>query len=396
VVFASPELCDQVCVCVRGTPCCLRFAALRKAALACEAAPVGAVLVAQAELVLDGRPRLVEFSLSRAEVDGSALVVAQPRTPNQGCFDALTGLATRGALLQRLTGALNRAERPLAVVMLDLDDFKAVNDTAGHLAGDRLLSLAAQRLLGAVRSGDFVARLGGDEFIVLLDDVRELAEVAAFVQRLMDAVGRPFVLGDQTFTVGCSVGAALSPSDGVTAEVLLAQADAAMYAAKRAGKNRFCGSPDLEQHGRNDPRAAATALRHSEPRLRLGVPSIDDAHDHLLALARGAADLALRHGGLAQHAWRDLLEELLDESRLHFEEEEAVMRKLGTPRFEAHQRAHQLYLTLVERCRTDPATSGASLVVLADELVDHIESWDSSMLEPRQPWTTTVSQHAGG
>jgi hemerythrin-like metal-binding protein len=229
-----------------------------------------------------------------------------------------------------------------------------------------------------------IARLGGDEFIVLLDDARDEGEVAAFARRLMAAVARPYTLGDQTFTVGCSVGAALSPSDGVTSEVLLEQADAAMYAAKRAGKNRFCAARDL-QHKLG--RQHAAALQHTEPRLRLGVPALDTAHDQLLWLARGAADLALLPGGLARRGWRDQVQALLVGAHRHFEEEEALMRTLGTPRFESHQRAHQLYLALVERCLTDAATSGAALVVLADELVDHIEAWDAALMEPRDGWT---------
>ena len=154
--------------------------------------------------------------------------------------DPLTGLANRLLFLDRLEHALAlhaRDMRPVAMVFLDLDDFKAVNDTLGHAAGDELLLRVAERLTGALRGGDTVARLGGDEFAALLEDGGDPVEAAA---RISAAMAVPFTVAGRTRSVGASTGVvSLGPGDAaVGADELMARADAAMYAAKRAGKGR--------------------------------------------------------------------------------------------------------------------------------------------------------------
>jgi len=154
--------------------------------------------------------------------------------------DPLTGLANRSLFLDRLEHALAlhaRDMRPVAVVFLDLDDFKAVNDTLGHAAGDELLLRVAERLTGALRGGDTVARLGGDEFAALLEDGGDPVEAAA---RITAAMAVPFSVAGRSRAVGASTGVvALTAGDAaVGADELMARADAAMYAAKRAGKGR--------------------------------------------------------------------------------------------------------------------------------------------------------------
>ncbi|MGY1716092.1 diguanylate cyclase domain-containing protein [Geodermatophilus sp. SYSU D01106] len=154
--------------------------------------------------------------------------------------DPLTGLANRALFLDRLEHALAlhaRDMRPVAVVFLDLDDFKAVNDTLGHAAGDELLRGVAGRLTGSLRAGDTVARLGGDEFAVVLEDGGDAGEAAA---RVAAAMALPFTVAGTLRPVGASTGVvALGPGDAaVGADELMARADAAMYAAKRAGKGR--------------------------------------------------------------------------------------------------------------------------------------------------------------
>nr|WP_239523644.1 GGDEF domain-containing protein [Geodermatophilus normandii] len=154
--------------------------------------------------------------------------------------DPLTGLANRSLLLDRLEHALSlhaRDGRPIAVVFLDLDDFKSVNDTLGHAAGDDLLRHVAGRLRGALRGGDTVARLGGDEFAALLEDGGDPREAAARIAAAMDL---PFPVAGSLRAMGASTGVvALSAGDAAAgADELMARADAAMYAAKRAGKGR--------------------------------------------------------------------------------------------------------------------------------------------------------------
>ena len=155
--------------------------------------------------------------------------------------DALTGLANRTLFKDRLRHGLARAERnrePLAVLFVDLDDFKAINDGLGHEAGDRLLVAVGRRLESALRPGDTVARLGGDEFAVLLEGGGEASGVTRTAGRLLRALKDPISLEGLTLSVTASIGGAIGgPGDGE--EELLRRADAVMYRAKRAGKDRF-------------------------------------------------------------------------------------------------------------------------------------------------------------
>lgn len=156
--------------------------------------------------------------------------------------DALTDLPNRLLLTDRLNVALARARRnlhPLALLFLDLDRFKNVNDSLGHEQGDRLLVEAAARLKACVRASDTVCRQGGDEFLVLLADVDSAQDAARVSQKLIDAVSRPFLLGGAEFVLTASIGIACHPENGADAETLLRNADAAMFAAKQAGRNRY-------------------------------------------------------------------------------------------------------------------------------------------------------------
>lgn len=124
--------------------------------------------------------------------------------------------------------------------MLDLDGFKGVNDSLGHEAGDLLLRSVAQRLTASVRGSDLVARLGGDEFIIMLSEVSDIDGVKALAQKLVEALGAEYMLGDKLCnSVGASLGLAWSPDHGDDIEILMRHADMALYAAKRAGKRQY-------------------------------------------------------------------------------------------------------------------------------------------------------------
>ncbi|HET9577354.1 MAG TPA: EAL domain-containing protein [Usitatibacter sp.] len=156
--------------------------------------------------------------------------------------DSLTGLANRNLLDDRLEQAIagaHRYQRLMAVVYLDLDHFKIVNDSLGHRAGDELLRQVAERLAGVVRDVDTVARAGGDEFVIVLYDADGEDEVLAAMQRIQAAMTAPFSVGDQEIQVDCSMGASLYPRDGADAQALLKNADAAMYHAKEQGRNGY-------------------------------------------------------------------------------------------------------------------------------------------------------------
>lgn len=156
--------------------------------------------------------------------------------------DVLTGLPNRMFLSDLLDQALafSRQESiPLAVCMLDLDGFKAVNDGYGHASGDLLLVEVAKRLRDIVRSEDVVARLAGDEFVLVLRYVRDLAELRAALNRVLRAISAPYSLNGKAINVFASIGVTLFPDDNEDAETLLRHADQAMYVAKQSGRNRF-------------------------------------------------------------------------------------------------------------------------------------------------------------
>jgi diguanylate cyclase (GGDEF)-like protein/PAS domain S-box-containing protein len=150
--------------------------------------------------------------------------------------DPLTGLPNRVMLRDKLGLALAQARvsrDKLAVIFLDLDRFKVINDTLGHYTGDQALKLIAERLVGAVRGSDVVARLGGDEFTVLLPGIGDEQDVFTVLRKLMEAIQQPMRLVDREFSVSASVGIALFPRDGQESEELLQVADKEMYAAKQ-------------------------------------------------------------------------------------------------------------------------------------------------------------------
>jgi diguanylate cyclase (GGDEF)-like protein/PAS domain S-box-containing protein len=157
-------------------------------------------------------------------------------------YDPLTGLANRTSLFEHVEQSIARARRharPFALLFIDLDRFKDVNDAFGHGTGDEVLRTMARRVGLAIRAGDTAARIGGDEFVVLAEELSSAAVVADFAQRLLEALAEPIVLQGKEFRVGASIGIAISPADGEDAATLLKKADMAMYRAKEAGRNGY-------------------------------------------------------------------------------------------------------------------------------------------------------------
>ena len=156
-------------------------------------------------------------------------------------YDMLTGLPNRNLLLERLDQALARVRRGevIAVHFVDLDHFKAVNDSHGHEAGDKLLKAAGERLLACGRETDTVARFGGDEFVVLQTNIGHAHDAEIMARRIITALSRTFELGIHRFDIGASAGIALAPNDGLTSDDLLSRADQALYACKRSGRGRY-------------------------------------------------------------------------------------------------------------------------------------------------------------
>jgi diguanylate cyclase (GGDEF)-like protein len=156
--------------------------------------------------------------------------------------DGLTGLANRSLFSKLLAQSLAEASRHghhVAVLYLDLDRFKPINDTLGHEAGDHLLQEIARRLQGSVRANDTVARMGGDEFVVLLSQAPAEADIALVAEKILEATSRPMTVAGREVRVTSSIGIAVSPGDGCDEQTLKKNADAAMYQAKSLGKNNF-------------------------------------------------------------------------------------------------------------------------------------------------------------
>jgi len=208
-------------------------------------------------------------------IDTTDRKVLEAQLRHDSLHDPLTGLANRVLFRDHVERALARRQRgrtSAAVLFLDLDDFKIVNDTLGHGAGDRVLVEVARRLTDTIRADDVAARQGGDEFTVLLARIRDVAEATVSADRLLAELRRPIEVDGRRIVVGGSVGIAMAGGRDMVADDLLAHADAAMYAAKAAGKDR---------HAVFDPsmRVRAWHLLETGGDLRLPAPRLVEPLD---------------------------------------------------------------------------------------------------------------------
>jgi diguanylate cyclase (GGDEF)-like protein len=170
--------------------------------------------------------------------DITAQKTSEQRLVHRAEHDSLTDLPNRGLFMDRLRSGIARAKRnnqPLALLFVDLNEFKPINDQYGHQTGDRLLRVVAQRLIAAVREVDTVARVGGDEFAVILEAISDAEDAAAVAVKIAECIGEPFSIGNHTLRIGASTGIAIYPGDGDGVSSLLQHADAQMYRVKRAG-----------------------------------------------------------------------------------------------------------------------------------------------------------------
>jgi len=197
--------------------------------------------------LLEARLQIVARRLSSSlEESNQRLQTANEELSRRAFTDALTGLPNRVLFEDRLNHALRRMARAnqlqieerIAVLFIDLDGFKPVNDSFGHIAGDRILVATAERLLAIGREGDTVARIGGDEFLVLLEGIKDEAECAQMANAILATLSQPFDVLDKQVQIACSIGIVIHPLEG-EADKLIANADAAMYAAKRTGGSNY-------------------------------------------------------------------------------------------------------------------------------------------------------------
>jgi len=182
------------------------------------------------------------LKVRNAEIEESRELIKQSevRYKNLALYDSLTGLPSRILFQEHLTRAIARAEKAhqlVALLFVDLDWFKAVNDHGGHDAGDAVLVETGQRLLSCIKSDGMVARIGGDEFVVLLENVVERTAAVRLAEKMLAVLGEPFRVKGESLVVGASIGISIYPFHGENIDTLLKNADAAMYGVKRRGRN---------------------------------------------------------------------------------------------------------------------------------------------------------------
>lgn len=210
----------------------------------------GQAVFETAHLRKDGTALPVELNVRLIESSGNKLFLGVARDITEkklaeqhahlAYHDTLTGLPNRRRLMDRIEHALARAkryERMVAVLFLDLDHFKEINDTLGHDVGDEVLIAAAQRIARCVRQDDTISRLGGDEFVILLSEISDVGDANSVAEKILVELASPLNLSEKTLTLSGSIGISLYPDDGMDPQMLITQADSAMYKAKRAGKN---------------------------------------------------------------------------------------------------------------------------------------------------------------
>ena len=248
---------------------------------------------------------------------------AESRAQHLADHDALTGLPNRRLLEDRLTQALaasQRNRRQTAVMFVDLDRFKNINDSLGHAAGDRVLKQVAERLGKQLREVDTICRMGGDEFVVVLPEIRRAADAANVAAKILETVGQPFLVEEREVTITPSVGISVFPEDGRDAESLIRNADAAMYHAKETGRANY-------QFFTEQMNQAASRRLALEADLRQAVLK-GDMCVHFQPVVDAATGAVASHEALLRwrHATRGVIEAV---EFVHLAEDTGMMQRLG-------------------------------------------------------------------
>jgi len=191
--------------------------------------------------VTDTAGNIIRFVAVKRDITVRKLL--EQRLDHMAHYDELTGLPNRSLFFDRLAHTLAQAKRNgnlFALLFIDLDGFKKVNDTLGHEAGDNLLREVAKRLEQCVRESDTVARMGGDEFTIILSAIAQAEDAGQVAEKVIEALAAPIFPGTLRCEIGASIGISLYPADGIERETLLTHADSAMYRIKEQGKNAYC------------------------------------------------------------------------------------------------------------------------------------------------------------
>ncbi len=293
----------------------------------------------------------------------------------QATHDKLTGLPNRTLFFERLSRDLarvRRANKPLALVFLDLDGFKRVNDQYGHDAGDSVLTTVASRWQETMRETDTVARIGGDEFAIILPNADRVEDLQAIASKLIRLAGQAIELPSQVkVQVGVSVGISLYPGHGTEIDTLIAAADTAMYQSKARGKNCFTLSDDEPQAGNE----GAEWVVFSDAHLT-GVVEIDGQHREMVRQVNEINRAIVSNQG--PQAVRGLFDALFAFTRMHFDTESRLMAEVNYPGRAGHELAHEALLNELGHLSTGLSSGGELLVLqtIKDWLLNHIEHAD--------------------
>lgn len=284
-------------------------------------------------------------------------------------YDRLTSLPNRRLLEDRLQQAIARARRErrrMALLFIDLDKLKQVNDALGHEAGDWLLQQVAERLQHCLRTSDTAARIGGDEFVVLLPDAGGVEDAAAAAERIRAALERPFARPDgRVLEISSSIGVVIYPDHAESSRDLLRFSDEAMYRAKKGGRNavHVFSPADAVAEGEGTP----VIRLHWTPAYACGEPSLDLEHQDLFARANTLLDLATTRTSRPA-AFDEAFEALLAHAKAHFQHEEAILRAHGYEGLREHAARHAELLARAVALRAEAAGPGLPVARLVDFL----------------------------
>ena len=292
-------------------------------------------------------------------------------------YDTLTALPNRRLAMERLTQQLVRARRTktrLALLFIDLDRFKPINDELGHEVGDWLLRAVAQRIQACLRESDTAARMGGDEFVVLVPDLQTMEAATAVGEKIRSALERDFVTPKGVvLNISSSVGIAIYPDHGDSEATLLRLGDEAMYTAKRAGRNAVQvwapSTPTADKTPGHVDQKIQVHLRW-KPAFACGHATIDQQHEALFDLANTLLD-ATEHRESDPAAFEATFDALLTHASEHFAQEEAILQAHGFTDLAEHAQMHHM---LLERAREIHTTAQASDKTAVDGLVRFVVS----------------------
>lgn len=321
----------------------------------------------------------------------------QSELNNLAFYDRLTNLPNRRLLDDRLDQSIARAQRDhhkIALLFIDLDKFKPVNDTHGHEVGDMLLKKVAERIQKCLRASDTVARIGGDEFVVLLQIADTVAEAVKVAEKIRAYLEQPFAMDEgQVLDISSSIGAVIYPDHADNARELLRFGDEAMYKAKKQGRNKVVVF-ELRALGETPFLLDGDSIirLNWKPSFACGEPSIDQEHQDLLNSANALLDLAVHRQTLPKQ-FNQAFDTLLEHVVQHFADEEAILRAHNYKDLSEHVKLHKMLLKRASELRQESMTSGLPIGKLVEFLVTEVVG--SHMLKEDKKFFGLFSQANG-